>query len=431
MSKEDQTVGQICLKNGTLVDCVVQRHPHADTLYIYNVNGGVVSDVPPSLVFNSGETKYYVAEPGDHPETEAEEVSIRLIRGVFSHGRLTNNELPLPKAADPQIKLIPWPSIESFSHLVKSMQRTIQANPVFNVMHRGKLKLHGSNASVQVLADGTCIPQSRQNILNGDNTLFNFSTWVHTKKFGTLQPCVIFGEWCGRGIHSAKDAICQIFTKQFCVFGIYSQMSDICTRLIYEPEEISNFLGVEICAELDIHVLPWVTGEISLNIDIDPEEVNEAVQKIGARDDWVYDTFGITGPGEGIVMYPVSFNAQRVLYLHEFTHFAYKAKVNGHGHQVKTQKKPAEAVIVNPETVDDFLRMFVTDARCEQAVTWHLAEWSKAPTLKQFITWMCNDIKKESKDELCASGLSGNWDSVETRIKRVCFEWFQTHHMGK
>ena len=156
-----------------------------------------------------------------------------------------------------------------------------------------------------------------------------------------------------------------------------------------------------------------MTGDIQLDIDSDPDEVNAFVNKCALRDDWVFETFGVSGPGEGIVMYPVTINGNPVKYLHEA--FTYKAKVDGH--QVKTQKKPAQVATANPETIEAFVQMFVTPARCTQCVSWHRAEKGKELSTKDFMLWICEDIRKESTDELAASGMS--WESVVPHIKRA------------
>src|ERR1700722_20890282 len=109
-----------------------------------------------------------------------------------------------------------WPEIESF-HNVRKFVRVDpgewwQAKEKFHgtstVKYRAKVKLHGTNAAVQVGWDGSLVCQSRTNIITPESDNAGFARWVMSHQnewinlgnWGDRFGHILYGEWCGPGI---------------------------------------------------------------------------------------------------------------------------------------------------------------------------------------------------------------------------------------
>jgi hypothetical protein len=203
-----------------------------------------------------------------------------------------------------------WPEIESFHNI----RKYAKAHPEIlkgtgNTLYRAKVKLHGTNAAVQVHSDGTVIAQSRTQTLTEGNDNAGFAKWVKEneeqwKAFG-WKDLVVFGEWCGKGIQGGV-AISSVEKKVFAVFAIKQFNSD---HVIVEPEQIMSFVkGFK-----DTYVLPWYGGVTPIDWTassetLEPivEAINKDVNLVETNDPWVEATFGVKGTGEGLVYYPIT-----------------------------------------------------------------------------------------------------------------------------
>ena len=88
-------------------------------------------------------------------------------------------------------------------------------------------KLHGTNASIEVTKKGIkAFSKNNELALGFDNHGFYAYTCGINKEalmdfFIPDTTLTIYGEWCGKGIHSnAKDAVCHIEKKTFYVFAL-------------------------------------------------------------------------------------------------------------------------------------------------------------------------------------------------------------------
>ena len=100
-----------------------------------------------------------------------------------------------------------------------------------------------------------------------------------------------------------------------------------------------------------------------------------------------------------------------------FSNFAFKAK--GGKHRVLKQK---EAVQIDPEVVasiEEFVTLFVTEARLEQGLAEVGADIKKTGN---FIKWFSQDVYKESVVELEASELE--WSQVVKGIETAARNWY-------
>src|SRR5574337_546041 len=228
------------------------------------------------------------------------------------------------------MSVIHWAEIEAFHNLRKHVGQV----PVYGdldllhgnnaVDYMAKIKLHGTNAAVQIHSDGRVIAQSRTSELSIGNDNAGFAKWVkeqETEWALLFNNIIFFGEWCGSGIQKGV-AISGIGKKVFTVFAArYLDGSD---DLIVEPHELHQL--VDATKLKDVYVLPWhqvtvnkMSGSFQepLKIRIDWRksdqnlapiitEINRRVLEVEKNDPWVDNTFGVKGVGEGLVFYPVS-----------------------------------------------------------------------------------------------------------------------------
>jgi len=312
-----------------------------------------------------------------------------------------------------------------------------------SIAYKGKIKLHGNNGGVVIREeDGEVVveAQSRNRTLGpkygGD--LAGFAAWTEANKeafvyvrqalkkvFPDTKRTVVFGEWCGMGIQS-KVALVNIKRKIFAVFSLYVDQG-----IITDPALIASFFPAKLPENL--HIIPWLSspecGEsISLHFDDEVQletvapKINDLVGRIDNIDPWVLEVFQVSGPGEGVVWYPVSLQANdHIITVNHFEKLAFKTK--GEKHAVVKQEKPAQ---IKPEAssgVTDFVSKFVTQGRGEQGVSKVAGDDkpSKAHTGK-FIQWLVGDVKKESETELEASKLT--WKDVEKEVNAAARKWY-------
>jgi hypothetical protein len=98
-------------------------------------------------------------------------------------------------------------------------------------------------------------------------------------------------------------------------------------------------------------------------------------------------------------------------------------KAKGQKHRVKESK---QAVQVSPDvlaSVEEFARVFVTEARCRQGLTVACSGEASPKNTGNFMKWIVGDVEKESKDDLDASGLT--FKQVVAAVQRLSREWYQ------
>lgn len=332
---------------------------------------------------------------------------------------------------------IAWPEIEGF-HNVRKFVRVDpgewwrakeQLHGSSVVEYRAKVKLHGTNAAVQVHTDGTIMCQSRTNIITPESDNAGFARWVMSNKDKWLQAVgyIVYGEWCGPGIQKGV-AISEIPKKVFAVFA--ARPLDGSDTLIVEPAALYAAVG----GIPDVYVLPWYTRPLSHSSDTrgyaqlvvdwkksDQElteiikPVNQWVEEVEANDPWVKENFNVDGTGEGLVFYPVS---EAHLGFESFQNLTFKAK--GEKHKNIKTSAPAQ---VNPEvaaSIDAFVELVLTPARLEQGAT-SVGGFEMKFTGK-FVNWCVADVQKETQDELEASGL--DWKQVQKPLTDKARSWY-------
>jgi len=342
---------------------------------------------------------------------------------------------------------VKWPEITSFHNVRKAIAKYPHiCNNKFSVTYRPKIKLHGTNACVQVVAkdqgadpEMEVLAQSRSTILNVGHDNAGFAAWVQKYEedwrtvnwwclrnvarqhaSGNLQSVCFFGEWCGQGIQKGT-ALNGLEEKIFALFGL---------MFVCEGEELPIFIGnpVGIGTHLpevpNTYVLPYHSKEVVIDYSLGADELQEtaamlskAVDEVEKCDPWVKKNFGVEGIGEGLVYYPVS---KEHLGRESFSNLCFKAK--GEKHKVVKQK---QAVQVDPETVAsvaEFVELAVTEPRLEQGVTDGCDGEYDTKKIGPFIGWVTKDVNKECQSELEASGL--DWKQVAKAVSAKARTWY-------
>lgn len=315
------------------------------------------------------------------------------------------------------IEFIGWPSIESFYNILKKIRRYPELmEDKSAIKYRGKIKLHGTNAAVQIV-DGEVAAQSRNNIITPLKDNAGFASWVHSTKSHWLKVrnnMIIYGEWAGNGVQKGV-AISKIPDKIFAVFAAKDLTSN---ELITEPSELEPLVaGIP-----RTYVLPWYSDEHSISwfddvsVQSVVDKINGEVEVVEKCDPWVKDTFGIEGIGEGLVYYPINVEAKRGS--RSFSDYGFKAK--GESHRVTKSDTAIRPKAPAAAGIDEFVELVVTEARLEQGVS-EIGGVDIKNTGK-FMGWVSKDVLKESESELEESKLQ--WTDVSKAVGNRARNWY-------
>ena len=164
---------------------------------------------------------------------------------------------------------IAFPSIGQYRDAIKLIQQNAKYHqvPVPEVMFRGTIKMHGTNAAVVLGLDGEVYAQSRERVITPESDNAGFAAWLHQhkEKFKTIlesfldkttddkQTVQIYGEWCGGNIQ--KGVGLSKLPKMFVIFGVR----------ISEDAESQNWIDINTLRTVtDLYGLPDNTY---LNVD--------------------------------------------------------------------------------------------------------------------------------------------------------------------
>lgn len=298
------------------------------------------------------------------------------------------------------------------------MKKNPEWLPPVCVRYMAKVKLHGSNAAIQLENGKPPVVQSRDSILTPTVDNMGFAGWVEQNRatFNEIsnslhsdEKLIVFGEWAGPKIQRGV-AVSQLPHKIFAVFAMRLYRGDH-EIFIKDPREIELYLKHSqykaICPQL--HVLPWYDGgsEVDISWDSPAEDlqseidwINEQVKLVEACDPWVKETYGISGIGEGLVFYPC--NPTLSGYEH-FESYAFKAK--GEEHQVVAHTKPAQADATKTEGANEYAKLVCTISRLRQGAAAASADGSiSMKHIGAFMKWLAADLERETQAEIEASG---------------------------
>lgn len=331
-----------------------------------------------------------------------------------------------------------WPEIGNFHTLRKYIKSApeLLGEQGSKVTYRCKVKLHGTNAAVQVCADGTVKAQSRTNIIDSKTDNCGFARWVESQEaeWSKLrregQDLIFFGEWCGSGIQKGA-AVSDIGKKVFAIFALVVRKGEVVESFVTEPSGIWYYLKDRTYKPFplkDVYVLEWYGDSVESTEylvdwsasaeDLQPvlTKINAAVEVVEKCDPWVKETFGVEGIGEGLVFYPYGLDYTN------FTNLVFKAK--GEQHKVVNTKAPAQADAEVVNSAKEFANLVLTEARLDQGAR---AVGGDTPTydmkvIGKFLDWVSKDVKKETAAELEASKLT--WEQVSKVVTTQARQWY-------
>ena len=411
-----------------------EAHPNAESLRVYSMKASGYDEVQTIAnlenIYEVGD-RVAVALAGSILK-DGTKIKPAKLRGVRSFGMALGkvddatgtdlSELYCQKTMAKSAQLQKWPSIELLHNLYRSLEK-IGETP--KITYRAKVKLDGTNAGVQIFSDSRVAAQSRTQIVTPENDNLGFANWVdrnleYFSNLASSEHLTIFGEWCGRGIQK-RTAISKIDRKVFVVFAVqFGGVDGRLSTLEIDPDKIRDRLP----EHDDIFVLPFYGDRITLDfgdreqLKSQTEVLNQMVREVERTDIWVKETFGIEGIGEGLVFYPTI--SHSVAGLSESELF-FKAK--GEKHQVVKTKQRVQLSPEKVESIDEFVRLFVTQPRLEQGVTEACQGELDIKKMGVFLQWLAGDVKKESADELDRAQLT--WNEVNKAVMKAAREWYQ------
>lgn len=331
-----------------------------------------------------------------------------------------------------------WPSIESFAHVRKYINESIEKNFVhwtFNSKYASKVKLHGTNAAIYIGINNEVVPQKRSSFLLNQEDNCGFAAWVKENEtyFKSIRSfiknnkllkdkvLVIHGEWFGKGIQ--KNVACSSLNlKAFAVFSIQvKEKEDEGCFYIIEPSSI------EYCLHGDIspcYILPYysfinINFYNTLSIENARYELTKQTIEVEDTDPFIKDTFNIEGIGEGLVWYPY---CKDYLTLKDLEKFVFKTKGSKHQNTTNKSKELISIDLEKLNSINEFVDKFVTLPRLEQGLFEACNNKFDIKLLGTFLGWMSKDIQKESVEELNLSNFE--WKVVNKYLTSSCKRWY-------
>lgn len=311
--------------------------------------------------------------------------------------------------------------------------------PLDRVPYIGRVKLHGSNASVVCVPKGLQ-PQSRNRSISIDDDNLGFAAFCAREaqiaavrtieaelraqiKLHAERPLVLFGEWLGPGVQKGV-ALTELPQRQWVLFAVATRDEDAERKRYFElPKLGERFAAASIYSVADVR-------EWSLELDFSHRAslelaagaIEDATREVEACCPWGA-RFGVEGVGEGIVWQPLGdfFGDSELVF-----------KSKGDKHQVARRAKSDRQVSIDPvllASVEAFLAYAVTEPRLEQGLD-VLREQGlgvEMRSLGAFLKWLAGDIRRECADELAHSDLE--WKQVARGVNERAKTWFRKQLM--
>jgi RNA ligase len=329
--------------------------------------------------------------------------------------------------------MIKFSHIEQFHDVVRIVAKRREAGlAIKRVAYRGRIKLHGSNASVVSTGD-ELLPQSRNRELTLDDDNLGFAAFALTpartpiirtlalELRATVQlapdrPLVLFGEWVGPGVQKGV-AVSKLPTRQWVLFAAATLDDGALHKRYFEvPQLGERFADAGIYSIAD-------APEQHIEIDFSDRDalehaaasIHEATLEVERGCPWGA-RFQVAGVGEGLVWQPLGehFGDSELFF-----------KTKGEQHQVVRRTEPR--VAVDPEvlaSVDAFLTYALTEPRLAQGLE-VLREQGLELELRNlgaFLKWVASDVRRECATELEANNLE--WKAVAKLVNERAKAYF-------
>jgi len=312
------------------------------------------------------------------------------------------------------MEFIKFPSINQYRNVIRDVVHVYDGSfPVLKFT--GTVKVHGTNASVVIMPDGSQYAQSRNNVITPEQDNAGFAAW-HSEKIDCFSDIwgkvarpsdssvVVYGEWAGKGVQ--KGVAVSEVDKFFYVFGVaiswkdsviwltdYPKLTDMDNRVI-DSRYVASFVQ-----EIDFSNPGLVQNHLA--------ELTEGVENKCP----VGEMFGVDGIGEGIVWSHITDNGKLLSF-----------KVKGEKHSVTKVKKLASVDTEKLKSIDDFVAYAVTENRLEQGFSYVCNEDPDRKLLGGFLKWVNSDVYKEESDTMVENGLT--MKDVGGAISKKAKNWF-------
>jgi len=317
-----------------------------------------------------------------------------------------------------------FPKIRAFREVIRYAREHNLGN--VEIEYRGTVKLHGSNAGVQVGPGNEYLPQSRNRMLSldHDNAAFaafalkNRQTIAHAcekiisnLQLGNVKSAILFGEWIGPGVQKTV-AITKLPTRQWVLFGLKIMYEDGTDAFIdFTDVPADNLPNLSDIGVYSIHDIQTYSIRVNLLDDAScaaaAAAVNQLTIDVETECPWA-KRFGIEGIGEGIVWKPVGSHHSNIEMW-----FKTKGGLHQQGGALKVVATLSAEQYID---ISSFVDRVICDERVQQAAA-YITDLHGSPSMKftaDYIKWIKADILSEHADELIASSFT--WDNVEKAI---------------
>jgi RNA ligase len=339
---------------------------------------------------------------------------------------------------------IAFPSIKQYKDIIRQVKDNAKYHnmPTPTLTFQGTVKLHGTNAGVVLLPDGTIQVQSRERIITPLDDNAGFAMFVEQNKayfksllymFADLttnqnDSVQIYGEWCGGSIQ--KSVGLNKLSKMFIIFAVR----------ISENSEGSNWLSQEVVQSVITKVqnkpstihsstdFPVFYCSIDFSDPVRQQnflcDLTQSVEKDCPVARMLLPDSTDELIGEGIVWECIS--QFDTVYDLPFCTKGLRFKVKGEKHVSSKVKTLAPIDTEKLDSIQAFCDMVLTDSRLWQGVD-KMHELGKECTERStgdYIKWIVGDVLKEDMDALVASGWTTK-DVTSVLSKGARLHWFK------
>lgn len=326
-------------------------------------------------------------------------------------------------------KFVKFPKIRSFDYICEKTREQSGSSPV--TTYGAKVKLNGRNVAVRISSEGNISAQEKYKNISLEDDKFGFCKWLQ-ENMGSWKiahencsewknkDVILFGEWAGEKVErDPPDAVTMLEKTFFFVFGLL-----VDEMYFSDPPVISKLVP----SIPSVRVIPWFiepkTDTTSVHFSKEESTqhfanyISDVVESMEQEDPYIKSEFGISGPAEGLVLTPVV--EGRGVTIEEFSEFTFKAKVKRHW--VHRSTRPAVTRVTVPENASQFIEKFVTHRRCGQGISEACDGIVSAEKVDAFVSWMEQDVKKESEYE--REKMAAQWKLLSRHVTIAATKWF-------
>ena len=298
-----------------------------------------------------------------------------------------------------------YPSIEQFRHIYKSIRKQAEYDglPYPTISFNGTVKLHGVNAAVVQLPDGTRYAQSRNKIITPENDHMGFAKYVkeHKYSFDVLfnaiqrpkETVIVFGEFAGKGIQ--KNIGISKLPKSFYAFEIEKRIEGT------NPTTKEPWLDPELSPPAYNAIQAFYHKSVTIDFSKPLEELTallapytqEVEDRCPVAAHYLPDDTNLIGEG---VVWKAVFNDKVI---------RFKVKGDKHSKASRVPKQPlTPEELANIVNYDHVALQLFSPERCQQAIfEIYGPDWEQDIGYKElgaYLKWVLEDTWKEEYDIL-------------------------------